>query len=229
MFDGNFLAQLAGLLAIVGVTLYAASDVFLLASRVNIANYPNLQPHVKLLSGAEHMVALPEWRRIWGGLLGVLVTPLVVAGLWPLFYGLAPAGPWAVWPVVVLFGIGIVLAPFVHGSFIYMGEYVQALNQLAPNEQPVIVELINRHKKILIASYGPIMLAMVLGSIWFSVAVALGGTLFPQWMAAVNPITALIAWFILRRLIPPLAVWFEGAGFNIALLVFFAFVTATIW
>ncbi len=229
MFDGNFLAQLAGLLAIIGAILYAASDVFLLASRVNIANYPNLQPHVKLLSGSERMVVLPEWRRIWGGLLGVLVTPLVVAVLWPLYYGLAPAGPWAVWPVVVLFGIGLIIAPFVHGSFIYMGEYVHALNQLAPDGQTVIVEMLNRHKKIMTVSYSPVLLALTLASIWFSVAVALGATLFPQWMAAINPITALIAWFILRRIFPPLAVWFEGAGFNIALLVFFAFVTATIW
>jgi hypothetical protein len=129
----------------------------------------------------------------------------------------------------VLFGIGIVLAPFVHGSFIYMGEYVQALNQLPPERQNVMVELVNRHKKILIVSYAPVLLSLALASIWFSVAVALGGTLFPQWLAVVNPVTALIAWFILRRLIPPLAVWFEGAGFNIALLVFFAFVTATIW
>jgi hypothetical protein len=166
---------------------------------------------------------------VWGGLVGVLATPLVVAGLWPLYYGLEPAGPWAVWPVVVLFGIGFIIAPFVHGSFIYMGQFVQALNRLNAESQPVIIDLLNQHKKILKVSYGPILLSILVASIWFSVAVAMGGTLFPQWMAAINPITALIAWFILRRLLPKLGEWFEGAGFNIALMVFFAFITVVLW
>jgi hypothetical protein len=229
MTDVLFLTQLTGLLAVIGVTLYAASDVFLLASKVNLAQYPNLQPHIKLLSGTEKMVTLSERRRVWGGLLGVLATPLVVVGLWPLYYGLAPAGGWAVWPTVGLFGIGIVLAPFVHGTFIYTAEYVHALNRLAPESQKVVVEMFNRQKKILMASYAPVLISLLIGSIWFSVAVALGGTQFPTWMAVVNPITALLAWFGLRRIVPTLGEWFEGAGFNIALFAFFAFITITLW
>jgi hypothetical protein len=229
MFDALFFAQLTGILALAGITLYAASDVMMLASTVNMAQYPNLQPHLKLLSGAEKMAALPEWRLVWGGLVGVLATPLVVTGLWPLYYGLAPAGPWAVWPVIALFGISFVLAPFVHGSFIFLGQYVQALNRLGADSQPVIIDMFNQHKKILMVSYAPVLLALMLGSIWFSVAVALGHTLFPQWMAAVNPLTALIVWLILRRLLPKLGEWFDGAGFNIALMVFFSFVTVVLW
>ena len=228
-FDAVFLVHLTGLFAIIGVLCYAVGDVLMLAAKANPEDYPNLKPHAKLLSGTERMVALPEWRLVWGGLIGVLVTPLLVAGLWHLYYGLASAGAWSVWPPVILFGIGFILAPFVHGSFIYLGEYVQALNRVGPDSQAVIVEMFNRHKKIMILSYGPLLVCVLIASIWFSAAVAFGDTLFPRWMAAVNPITALIAWLIVRRVAPKLVERVDGAGFNIALFVFFALTTITLW
>jgi hypothetical protein len=64
--------------------------------------------------------------------------------------------------------------------------------------------------------------------VWFSVSVALGGTRFPAWMAAVNPITMLLLWLVVRRLLPRLAEKVEGAGFNLAFLAFFALATATL-
>jgi hypothetical protein len=220
--------QVAGLLAMLGALLYAAGDVLLLAGRAELARHPNLQPHAKLLSGTERMAELPWPRLMWGGLLGVFATPLVLAGLWLLYSGLAPAGPWAAWPPVLLFGLGFILAPFVHGSFIYLGEYVQALDRLGAEAQPVIVGMFQRHKQVMILSYGAVAVAILAGSLWFSAAVFLGGTRFPAWMALVNPITALVAWLLLRRLAPALARPVEGAGFNIAFLAFFAAATATL-
>lgn len=227
--DSIAMAHLTGLLAILGAVGYAVGDVLMLAARADLAHYPNLQPHAKLLSGTERMVALPWWRLMWGGLIGVLITPLLVAGLWHLYYGLEPAGFWAAWPPVLLFAVGFILAPFVHGSFIYLGDYVQALNRIPVEAQSVIIEMFKRHKQVLIISYGTLALAIVIGSIWFSVAVALGGTRFPVWMAAVNPLTALLVWFAVRRLWPWLARQLEGAGFNLAFTLFFLLTTLTLW
>lgn len=218
-----------GLLAMLGSILYATGDVLLLAAKARLADYPNLQPHAKLLSGSEKMVALPWWRLMWGGLLGVFATPLLLLGLWPLYYGLETAGLWAVWPVVVLFGMGFAMSPFVHGTFTFLGEYVKSLNAVAGEAQTIIAQMLTRLRQILMISYGAVLISILLASIWFSAAVLMGGTRFPVWMAAINPLTALLAWLAVRRLLPKLSDGLEGAGFNIAFLAFFACLTFTLW
>lgn len=229
MFLSLTSAQWAGLAAMLGAVIYACGDVLLLAGHADLARHPNLQPHAKLLSGTESMAELSWPRLMWGGLLGVFATPLLLASLWLLYIGLAPAGPWAVWPPVLLFGLGFILAPFVHGSFIYLGEYVQALDRLGAEAQTVLVAMFQRHRQIMVISYGVLASAILTASVWFSAAVWRGGTLFPVWLAAVNPITALVAWLLLRRLVPPVAKQLEGAGFNIAFLAFFAALSAALW
>ena len=74
--------RIAGLLALLGAFLYAIGDVLLLASKVKLDDYPRLKPFAKLLSDAEKMVVLSPNRMIWGALLGVFATPLVLIGMW---------------------------------------------------------------------------------------------------------------------------------------------------
>ena len=50
--------RITGLLALLGAFLYAIGDVLLLASKVNLEEYPKLKPFAKLLSDAEKMVVL---------------------------------------------------------------------------------------------------------------------------------------------------------------------------
>jgi hypothetical protein len=222
--------QITGLLAILGSLLYATGDVLLLASKVNLENYPKLKPYAKLLSDAERMVSLSPNRMIWGALLGVFSTPLVLAGFWQVYHGLAGAGQAMRLATALLFGSASVFGAFVHGTFYYMGEYVQALNKVDVSSQPVVADMLARHRKVLIASYGPLMLFTVIASILFSVLVTTGKTAFPVWMAAVNPVTLTIAWLLIKRILPQfIRDWTEGAGFNIAYLAFFVCTTATLW
>src|SRR5688572_17560479 len=118
--------QTTGILAILGAILYAIGDVLLLASKVNLDDYPKLKPYAKLLSDAEKMVVLSPNRMIWGALLGVFATPLVLAGVWQIYRGLAGAEEAFVLTTVLLFTIGSVIGAFVHGTFYFMGEYIQA-------------------------------------------------------------------------------------------------------
>src|SRR5690349_3336550 len=145
--------QLTGILAIFGAILYAIGDVLLLASKANLDDYPKLKPFVKLLSDAEKMVVLPPNRMIWGALLGVFATPLMIAGYWQVQQGLAGANAALILITVLLFGIGSVLGAFVHGTFYYMGEYVHALNKVEEASQPVIADMFTRHRKVLIITY----------------------------------------------------------------------------
>jgi hypothetical protein len=222
--------RLTGLLALLGAFLYAIGDVLLLASKVSIENYPRLKPFAKLLSDAEKMVVLPPTRLIWGALLGVFATPFVMTGYWQVYRGLGGANASLALTTVGLFAIASVIGAFVHGTFYYMGEYVQALNKVEDGSQAVIAEMIGRHRKVLIVTYAPVLLLIVIASILFSIVVASGKTAFPVWMAAINPVTLTIAWLLIKRILPPFVRdWTEGAGFNTAYLAFFACTTITLW
>ena len=125
--------QITGLLGILGTLVYAAGDVLLLAAKVSIDDYPKLKPFAKLLSDAEKMVVLAPNRMMWGALFGVFATPLVLLGIWQVYQGLGGGNDAVVLTIVGLFGIALVIGAFVHGTFYYMGEYIQALNSVEEN------------------------------------------------------------------------------------------------
>jgi hypothetical protein len=225
-----FSLRIAGVFALIGAFLYAIGDVLLLAGSASLENYPRLKPFAKLLSGAEKMVTLPPKRLIWGALLGVFSTPLILAGFWQVYQGLD--GGSESWTLVtfILFASASIIGAFVHGTFYYMGEYVHALNDVRDDSQSIVAEMIQRHRNVLIVTYAPVLIFIFLASILFSVLVATGRTLFPAWMAAINPVTMTILWLLIKRILPRfIRDNTEGAGFNIAFLAFFACTTATLW
>ncbi len=225
-----FSLRITGLLALLGAFLYATGDVLLLAGKASLENYPRLKPFAKLLSGSETMVVLPPRRLIWGALLGVFATPLVMAGFWQVYQGLGGAS--LSWTLItfILFACASIIGAFVHGTFYYLGEYVHALNNVQDDSQMIIADMLSRHRKVLIVTYAPVIIFIILASILFSVLVASGKTLFPVWMAAINPVTLTILWLLVKRILPRFVRdKTEGAGFNIAFLAFFACTTATLW
>jgi hypothetical protein len=222
--------RIAGLLAVLGAFLYAIGDVLLLASKVKLDDYPKLKPFAKLLSDAERMVVLPPDRLIWGALIGVFATPLVLLGFWQVYQGLGGANASLALATLGLFGTASIVGAFVHGTFYYMGEYIQALNKVHEDSQSIIADMIARHRRVLITSYAPVMIFILIASILFSILVASGKTAFPLWMAAINPVTMTIVWLAVKRVLPQLVRdWTEGAGFNIAFLAFFTCTTITLW
>lgn len=224
------LLRITGIAALAGALLYAIGDVLLLAGKASLDHYPKLQPFRKLLSDAEKMVVLSANRMIWGALLGVFATPLVLAGFWQVYEGLKGGNETLRLLTGLLFAVASVIGAFVHGTFYYMGEYVQALNRVEDGSQPVIAEMIARHRRVLILTYVPVLLFILIASILFSMLVASGRTAFPTWMAAVNPVTLTIAWMVLKRILPRFVRdGTEGAGFNIAYLAFFGCTTLTLW
>ena len=222
--------RITGLLAVIGAVLYAIGDVLLLASKASLNDYPKLKPYAKLLSDSEKMIVLSSNRLLWGALLGVFATPLILAGFWQIYHGLARANEAIALTTFLLFGIASVIGTFVHGTFYYMGEYVQALNKVDEQSQGIIAEMIARHRKVLILTYAPLLIFIIIASILFSIMVGMGSTRFPTWMAAINPVTMTIVWLLLKRVLPQvIRDATEGAGFNIAYFVFFLSTTITLW
>ncbi len=224
------LIQTTGILAMAGAFIYAIGDILLLAAKINIDEYPKLKPFQKLLSDAEKMVSLSSEKMMWGALIGVFATPLILAGFWQVNQGLEGANETLGLSAVILFGVASVVGAFVHGTFFYMGEYVKALNNVNEASQQVIADMIARHRKVLMISYAPVLVLILIASILFSVMVGTGNTHFPIWMAAVNPVTLTIAWMLLKKILPQfIRDATEGAGFNIAYFAFFLCTTITLW
>jgi len=222
--------QITGIAAIIGALIYAVGDVFLLAAKVDLGEYPKLQPFKKLLSDSEKMVVIPSNKLMWGALVGVFATPLILAGHWQVFQSLNGANEIMKMITFLLFGIATVIGAFVHGTFFYMGEYVQALNKVDNSSQAVIADMITRHKKVLIITYAPLLIFILIASILFSIQVGTGSTLLPIWMAAINPVTLTIAWLLIKRILPKFVTdATEGAGFNIAFFAFFLLTTVNLW
>jgi hypothetical protein len=176
------------------------------------------------------MAVLPWSRLAWGGLLGVFAAPLTLAGLWLVYYGLSPAGDWAALPPTLLFAVVTTIGPFIHGSFIYLGENVQLLYAVNDDARPLVIDVLTRQQTVMVICYAVLFACGIVASIWFSAAVALGYTRFPVWLAAINPVSVTLAWLALKRLLPQVVVnHTEGAAFNIAYVIFFALMTAALW
>jgi hypothetical protein len=220
-----------------GSALYAAGDVLLLAPEaaehrdrqrlpIDVSDDRVLRRRATLL---EDLARLPYWRLRWGALLGVIGAPLTVAGVWLFYGGVSPAGPWLALPPAILFLAAAIAGPFVHGSFAYVGDTVQALYAANDNDRSSLAAMLRRQVVTIMMAYGPLMLAVIVASVWGSCAIATGTTRFPSWVAGVNPVTMTIAWLLLKGILPKrIGALLQGAGFNIAYLAWFGVMVATI-
>jgi hypothetical protein len=235
MDDLNVL-RLAGLVGLVGSVLYAAGDVLLLAPTaaehrprqplpVDVSQDRVLRRRVALL---ENLACLPPWRLRWGALLGVMGAPLTVAG-WLFYRGLLTAGSWTAVPPTILFLGVAVVGPFVHGSFAYVGDTVQLLYEMEEVQRASLVSRVRGQVVTLMLAYVPLLLAAIIASVLAAAATVSGGTRFPAWMGAVNPVTMTMTWLLVKRGLPARAAeYLQGAGFNIAYGAWFAAMTMTI-
>lgn len=231
------LLRLAGIVGIFGSALYAAGDVLLLAPEaaehrerrplpIDATQDRVLRRRISLL---EDLAQLPHWRLRWGALLGVIGGPLTLGGLWLLYRGLEIAGPTAAIPPTLLLLAATVAAPYVHGSFGSVGETVHALYAVDDAHRPMLADMMRRQVVTLMMGFAPILLCFIIASVWSSWVIFTGTTRFPTWVGAVNPVTATIAWLLVKTILPTrVAAFFQGAGFNLAYVVWFAALTASV-
>jgi hypothetical protein len=231
--------QLAGVVTLAGAALYAFADVLLLAHHVG--------PRIEVPATAVDFYASERWKRranlltgssklpwrrlVWGGLLGVCLTPLVMSGSWVLYRALKPAGPWWSVPPALLWLAGYPIGAFIHGSFIYLGGVVHAWNETQGPAKARLQDLVSRMIKVLLFAYLVFFVLAIATSVWYAVAVVGGRTALPRWMAAANPLLMALVYMFLARKVVPLSIikWVQGAGFNIVYIVFFALLLRFVW
>lgn len=237
--DEPTVLHLAGILATTGALLYAISDVLLLGyevgSRESVpgTTEADFEPYaVKPFSPRDllNLAALPPSRLAWGGLLGVVATPLLLAGLWLVYTALRPAGLWQALAPSLLLACSLILAPFVHGSFIYVEQNAGVMARLSAAGRAVLGPVFQLQQRVAFTAYAIIGVAALLGSVLFSIIVAVADTLFPRWMAAVNPVTMVLVYFLVKALLPhQVTKYVEGAGFNIGFFLFALLLTIILW
>jgi hypothetical protein len=231
--------RLAGVITLVGAVLYSLADVLLLAH--------NVGPRIEIPATAVDFAASERWMRranlltcssklpwrrlVWGGLLGVCMTPFVMSGSWVLYHALKPAGPWLSVPVALLWLAGYPIGAFIHGSFIYVGGTVQAWNVAEGPIKAQLEDLVGRMLKVLIFAYLVFFVLASATSVWYAVGVVQGGSALPRWMAALNPLLMTLVYMFLARKVVPMSImkWIQGAGFNIVYIVFFALLLWFVW
>lgn len=236
--EQTFILHICGVLAIVGSLLYAIGDILLLAPAIGATRQsgelvidtdamPQLRRRVFLFNVLNQ---LGTRRLVWGALIGVFATPLALVGMWLIYQGLQPAGAWLALPPVLLFGYAMIIGAYVHGSFYHLGETVHALAAVQASDRfPLLLALARQQKSITVV-YAVLLVSFLIASAWLAVSIGFGSTLFPRWMAVVNPITLTLLWFGLRRLLPKrVHEVTQGAGFNIASIAFFVLATVTLW
>lgn len=164
---------------------------------------------------------------MWGGLLGVFAIPLMLAGFWQVYAGLRPAGVWYGLPPTALWFYVTAVGTFVHGSFISLAAGVRALNEVHEDDRPVLWAALSHLQRVFQIAYATMFAGSIAAALWYALAAGSGRTLFPRWMAAVNPVTLTLAWLAIKRVLPRrVQEVTQGAGFNLANLLFFA---CTLW
>jgi uncharacterized protein DUF6796 len=222
----------SGVAGIAGSVGYLIGDALLLGNGATPAQFPHLAMYIdnRLIQRGAVFLASSTGRLAAGGLAGVFSAPLQLAGAWHIFEASKPGGTrWSL-PPFMLIVTAFSIAPFVHGSFFYVAEILKTVGQVDPPAQPVLVALATRATFWLFIAYGVLAVAASVGFAWLTVAIARRKTLYPSWVALVNPLVSMLAGSLIHRVLPqPFKLLLSGAGLSLGLLAFFTLSTAVLW
>lgn len=197
--DAGSVVHAAGLVgALVSVTVGVA-DVLLLVSVDQGKRDAGGPPSLAV------MATVPRWRLLSGGALGAAALPFMTVGVWHLYRGLAPAGPWLAIPPAVLLAYFFCLGAAAHFSFPFVGAVLRALEATpdGASETRAALEAVRREQLALFMTVGAIdVVVFAAGSLWFSIAVLLGHTLYPPWFGFLNPFALVVALLFSYRVLP---------------------------
>ena len=169
--------------------------------------------------------ALPQWRLMLGHCTGMLLLPAYIPGYWQVCRNLREAGAWLSRAVFVIGSLTAVIAATCHG-----GVALRALMVQTGFGGPASERVLGLARGISDPLSGWINIPFALASFGFTLAVLSGRTRFPRWLAYANPMVVGLV-FVAPSLAAPTflpALLAAPASFNLAHLVFFCLVTASL-
>ena len=209
-----------GLIGITGVLLTIISDFILIGRPSSAYSFLKLS--------TESMADIAQWRITVGAFLGVIILPFQTLGLIPLYHGLKPAG--RIMPLIVVITIAhaLIIGVAFHISYAFIGTGWKLYYE-ADFGNKVASEIVTRfdfYWKILVII---MLLELLFSSIIYVVIIMKGSTLYPKWMAILNPLCVSIFLFPFVFILPsPIGGFIAPAYLNITTLVFYGF-TTSLW
>ncbi len=117
-----------------------------------------------------------------------------------------------------------------HGSFFFVGEALRLLAATESAHQQSVFDLYERFVEALFFVYLPVLLAWAVAWIWASIAIGRGRSLYPRWMAVLNPLLGFFVFQGLGRIVPgALGDAIVAASTNLGSVIFFATATWWVW
>lgn len=210
-----------GIVGILGVLLTIVSD-FILIGKPNSA-------YSFLKLGTESMANIAQWRITLGAFLGVVVLPFQIAGLISVYHGLKPAGRIIPIVVVITNAHALIMGVAFHISYAFIGSGWKIYYETGPGNK-ITSQMVERFdlywKTIVIIMFTELLFSSVI----YILLILKGNTLYPKWMALLNPLCIMFFIFPLIFIIPaPFGGFITPAYFNIITMVFFVFSTAVIY
>jgi hypothetical protein len=166
---------------------------------------------------------IAAWRLLSGNALGVLAIPLTAIGYWQVCQALKLSGVkrarWMFW----LIAYGTALGAAAHGG---IAACIVLLQQGAS-----LTRALGYLQDDVAAPFGTFLLCYLLLSAWYCIVVLSRQTLYPRWMALLNPflLSLAIAFLAMSNSLPALSNALTPAWLSIPHLVFFTLSTLVLW
>ncbi|MBH1940185.1 hypothetical protein I5677_04655 [Mobilitalea sibirica] len=201
-----------GLIGILGMLITIISDFILLAKPTDAYTFFKM--------GTETMADISSWRITVGTFLGVIVLPIQILGLIPLYYALKPAGKVQSRIVFFISAHALMMGVGFHTAYAYMGSGWRLYHNVV-TDKDLVLDLMHRYDfywRIIIII---MMSELIVSSILYVIILLKGKSMFPKWMALLNPVFIMALVLPLIAVLPaPVGGYVAPAVLNISTLVF---------
>jgi hypothetical protein len=167
---------------------------------------------------------ITSWRLLSGYLLGVLGIPLIAIGYWQVCQALKLSGikrtRWMFWIITY----GLALGAAAHATIIIIIVMVQQGIDSSLRALDIL-------QTYVIIPFGLFFLCYLITSTWYFVVVLFRSTLYPKWMAFLNPflLSIVIALLHVSNIVPIIDNYLAPAYLSIPHLLFFTLSTLVLW
>ncbi len=212
---------LLGLIGIFSVFVTIISDLILLGRPDTAYSFFKL--------GTESMAGIPQWRITSGTFIGVFMLPFQIAGLISLYYGLKSSGKLLPALVILADVHALIMGVAFHASYAFIASGWKLFHSVGSDRLNLsgIMQKFDFYWKLIII----IMLAELLfSSTIFVLLVMSGKTMYPKWMALLNPLCVILAMFLIIPPIPaPVGGFIGPTTLNMATMIFFVISTIVVY
>ena len=210
-----------GLVGIIGALITIVSDLILLGKPHDAYSF--------LILGTQTMADIPASIITAGTFLGVFALPFEIAGLITVYYGLKQAGKWLSLVVVIPLVHALIMSVAFHVSYAFIGS-AWKLNYEMGLQNASVLDMINKFDYYWKLIISVIASELLFSSILFAIMIFKRNTLYPFWMAFLNPFFVIVLIFpFIFSLATPIGGFIAPTFLNLAVVIFFTLSTIIIY